>query len=160
MISGLSLNPVFPVAVILVVTLGLFAYFIWQEARRRQKFPAVRIVALLITLIALLGILSKPSLPTKQQAAPSILLTPGYIKSTIDSIVGATPVAGLYRIKGVEPYPNAETIDINEVGSIPNLMIILGNGLPADALSLLQGANFKLITGTIPEGIFDVKVPK
>lgn len=159
MISGLSLNPVFPVAVILVVTTGLFAYFIWQEARRKQKFQAMRIIALLIMLISLSGIFLKPALPTKQQSAPSLLLTPGYIKSTVDSIVRVTPVTGIFAIKGADPYPKAEIIDINEVGSIPNLMIILGNGLPTDALDLLDGTTFKLITGTIPEGIVDVKIP-
>lgn len=158
MISGLSFNPVFPATAILVITLGLFAFFIWLEALRKQKFRAIRIIATSVMLISLLGILLKPSLSTEPQHAPSVLLTPGYVKSTVDSLVSTAAPTRLFLIKGADPYSKAEAIDINEVGSIPNLKIIVGNGLPADALDLLDGGTFTLIPGTNPEGIVDIKL--
>ena len=159
--SWLSFDPVFPFWTI-ALSLGLsFAFFIWNEIYRSAKFLIARIIALLLILLSMVGLLTRPSYREEKNSAQILLLTAGYDKQKVDSIIQQNDVR-VVRTQNTNPYPNAEvlTSDLRLSEIAADVTIITGQGLPDYALDLVDQKLFKFIPAATPDGIIDLSVPK
>jgi hypothetical protein len=155
-----GVNPVFEWWVIVAFLLLLLVFFGYREYNRKQKFLPARMAALTIMMIAVTGIFLRPYFISSATPPPAILLTKGYDKRQVDSIINVAPPARIFSTETGVPYQDVTTIHVNEVGTIVNLQTILGGGLPLDALELLPSSGFHFLPSPKPAGITEIHVPK
>ncbi len=153
-----GIDPVLPLWLIATLTLTLISACVYWEVSRAQKFLAARILALTLLTIALLGILLKPYFLSDESSAPAMLLTENFKTQQADSIIAANPSLKLFSTTAA-PYPGTTEIHVNEVGSIENLRFILGDGLPADALLLVNDSGLDFFPSSAPEGVIQIALP-
>ncbi len=159
---GLSFDPVFPLwAVGLIVGIA-FAFFIWKEFQRKQRFLIARIIAQVLILTSILGLLLKPSFKEEKPSLKNILLTKGYDKSKADSLLKIHPTLKIYRTEEAESFPLSESLNENQ--NLSNIgeetLFVLGSGLSSDELDLVGNRNFQFLPGNIPLGITQLFIEK
>lgn len=160
--SWFSIDPVFPAWAFASGIIPLFTFFIWQEFHRKQKFLLFRIIANVLILISILGLLLQPSYTTEKMGYPILLLTKGYDKLKADSILKTNQKLKIITTKDAEPYLTSEQLtsynDLTDIGD--RIRIVMGEGLPAYALDLIDRENFSFIPQRAPIGITQLIVPK
>lgn len=160
--SWLTFNPVFPLWAIALLTLPIFAFFIWREIKRPHKFLLARIIAQLLVLISILGLLIQPSYREQQTESSILLLTPSYDKLKVDSLLKVNSSFKIIRMKEAKTYANSEVLtsyhNLAKIGR--DIKIVTGQGLPEYALELLKQKDFKFIPAPFPHGVTELSIPK
>lgn len=160
--SWLTFQPLFPFWIVAVLALPIFFFFIWKEIGRNQKFLVARIIAHLFILFSILGLFMRPSYREQKGGSAFILLTPGYNKSKVDSILKENTSLKILRTKETDPYPNSEVLtsyhNVSEVSA--DIKIIVGQGLPYYVLEEMDQKNFKFLPSLLPSGITELSIPK
>jgi len=103
----LGFDPLFQWWIILAVALSAFVFFLVLELRRKQTLLISRIVALVFVFIAVVAFVLRPSFKTEKMSA--ILLTPGFTKITVDSVLRLEPQLRILKWRDAA-YPHAETL--------------------------------------------------
>ena len=160
--SMLSFNPVFPLWIILLSTALLFAFLLWKEFQRKQKFLLLRIVAQVFILISILGLALRPEYKVEKKTSGIVLLTPDYNKSVVDSLLTNHPDLRLIHTNETERYRNSQVLDsyfkLSEEAN--KIHFIVGEGLPEHALQLMKLARFQFLSQQSPAGIHKLQIPK
>ena len=160
--SWLTFDPVYPLWAISLLTLPAFAFFIWKEFGRQHRFLVARIIALLSILVSILGILIRPAYREQKNESSFLLLTPGYSKLKVDSLLKENSSFKIIRTIEAEPYSNSEVLtsyhNLTEMGR--DIKIVAGQGFPEYAFELMGSTNFKFIPTSFPMGIVDLSIPK
>ena len=125
------LNPVFQWWLIVLLVAPLFAFTIWKEIKRKQKFLLFRIIAQVVVLISILGLLLRPGYIKEIYSSGLVLLTPEYDKSKVDSLLVAQPALGVVHLPEVKPYRNSRLLTSyqNLVDLDNEILFVLGEGL-------------------------------
>lgn len=156
---GLALNPLFPYWAIALLVL-MFLFFIWKEIKRKQRLLGTRILAQLVILISLMGILLRPSITEEKKSGGILLLTPGYTRTSVDSLLTIQSDLRIIKIAGVDYSGDSEVL--NSLYDLPELSnkinYVLGNGLPAHALELMS-SKFQFIPSSLPDGVVKLELP-
>jgi hypothetical protein len=158
--SWLSFDPVFSGWVVAPIMLVLTGLFVWKELRRRNKFLPARILANVLILISMLGVLLRPSTRVLRDTGEAVLLTKGYDVARADSLLKANP--GLKRVVAHdgEPYPESKQLaSYQEIGSIPSIRFVIGEGIPSYALDLVKSGQFSFLKTKLPAGIVSLTTP-
>src|SRR5437879_218465 len=100
----LSFDPMFSQWIILAIVLISFGFFLWLELKRKQTLLVFRIAALVLVSISLLALLLRPNYRTEHTEA--ILLTSGFDKSKVDSVLKLEPQLKIVRLHEAGSYPN------------------------------------------------------
>ncbi len=160
--SWLTFHPVFPVWVILLVTVPAFGFFLWKEITRTHRFLVIRIIAQVLILASILGLLLQPSYRELKSISDVLLLTHGYSKSKVDSLVKVNPTIQIVRTSETESYPNSEVISsYQKLSDYKNSnLTIVGEGLPDYAFELLENNHVSFISSGIPYGVVNLSLPK
>lgn len=154
---GLSFSPLFPWWIVLVVTILVFGLFLTLELKRKQKLLAFRIIALTLLFLSLAGMLLRPSLKTEKKSEV-VLLTPGFQKSKVDSLLKQNPGLRIIRTNSSKPFPGSEELRSYQQLSDENIKYIYGEGLSQFALELCK-KSFDFLPGEIPPGVVELTVP-
>lgn len=160
--STFFINPVVPVWIIIPGILGLFSVLLWKEIKRNQKYLPLRLIAQLIVLISILGILLRPAYRLGQETSGIAILTPGYSKNQIDSLLTAHPQLLLIRTPDSEIYSPSETLKTYfELTALQDqIKFIAGEGLPYHALELIPACKFQFLPAESPVGIQQLNLPQ
>ncbi|HQQ98918.1 MAG TPA: hypothetical protein PLX35_16720 [Cyclobacteriaceae bacterium] len=160
-----SLSLIFhaPIAATWIIagTTVLCAFFIWKEYQRRMAYPLLRMVAVLVLWISLTGLVLQPGW-THQVVNEDILLTRGYLRSSVDSLIKARPGARIFRTPDAAEYrPTDQVVSPNEIssGNIHYLAVV-GTGFPQNLLAQVDTAGYYFIPAPIPDGIIDLSLPE
>lgn len=136
-------------------------FLIWQEWKRAFRFRILRMIAVLIMMLSLAAILLRPSL-TIEKSRSILLLTKGFEKSKVDSLLKRYPDLIIKRTSDAEFYRESSPIqsshDLSVIGV--DIRFIAGNGLKDFELDLMESKSFDFIPGSAPEGIIDISFPK
>jgi hypothetical protein len=157
--SLLSFHPVFPVSFIIAVALALFLFFAFKEFQRRQKFLALRIVALSFMMISLLGLFLRPFYQQEKKSEAIIFLTKGYQSSKVDSIAQRNPELKIIRTTDATPISNSSVLKSWYELSDKNILFVIGQGIPSHALELIQNKRFQFIPSSLPNGVIKLIIP-
>jgi hypothetical protein len=151
---ALTLHPLLPPWTMVIIIL-IFVFFLWKELERHQKFLGARIVALFIIFLTVLGLLYRPHTTKQQSAADHLLLTPGYKRSTVDSLLGRNPELKIIRTIEVEAYGTDDLVESpSEIAALHySVQYIIGQGLPRYVLESLDTPHFQFIPGNVITGI-------
>lgn len=153
----MSFDPFFSTWVVALLV-PVFALFVWMELKRKQRFLMLRITAVLLVFLSILGLMIRPAILEKQNVGESILLTPGFNKAKIDSLLKVKPKIKVLRTEQAERYPSSELVSINDIAD-HDINYILGEGLPHSALELMGNQNFRFIGRDIPSGVVEFYPP-
>ena len=156
----LNLDPVLPFPIVFIVALASLMFFVIMEFRRQQRFLFLRIVAISLVLVSLLGIVLQPFYWLEQNPEPIILLTKDYLKSKVDSIVQANSRLKIIRTKDASPYSGSSILKSWYALSYENIFCVVGQGIPEYALAILHNKEFQFIPAAISQGITKLIIPK
>lgn len=154
------INPVLPVWIMVPTILVLFSFLIWKEFKRKQKYLGFRMAAQLFVLISVLGILLRPGYRQAQESSGIAVLTPGYSKSKVDSLLTAHPQLHLIRTVEAETYPQSETLKsyFDLIAVQDQIKFVVGEGLPDHILDLIPAGKFQFLPAESPAGIQQLNV--
>ena len=151
-------NHPIPFWLITPVVTVLCIFLVWQESKKPYRFRILRIIALILMMLALTGLLFKPSYQTKK-SANIILLTPNYSAIKVDSILVDHPDLMLMHLEQTSPYKNSTRLFQEDLPERANeIKIIIGQGLPRYLLDSFEAKAFHFIPGASPEGITNLFV--
>lgn len=135
-----------------VVLLALF--FAWKESRMPYRFKALRVIAQIVAMAALLGLVLRPSYMTTEPIPSLVLLTPNYSVKTYDSLMSANRSLRTVLTPGVAARDGVVSIrSFRELSAIGEVAFVLGDGIPAASLELFRSDPFIYLRGATPEGI-------
>ena len=155
---GLGIHPVFPLWLILTGFFLLLGFLLWKEIDRKLKFLPLRIVAIVLLLLSIVGLLIQPSWKRERKSNGVVILTPNFKSSTVDSLLKVNPELSLIRTPDVTPYSNAEVKSLNDL-SMLDIRFVVGDGLPEYVLSEAKN-QFQFLKGEVPYGIINWLPPK
>src|SRR5689334_98218 len=104
MSNSIFFSPVFQGWLIALMVIPLFSFLAWREFKRKLKFLAFRIGALLFILISVFGLLLRPGFVKEIRSSGLILLTPGYEGAQVDSLLKVQPGLALVHLAETNPY--------------------------------------------------------
>ncbi len=154
---SISFQPILSPTLAIATIVILFIVFSWLEWKRVLKFFPLRLTALMIVMLALLGLILQPS-KTESFSSSSIILTSGYEPHRVDSILNVSDKLKMVSAPGVPPYKGSTTLTSWQEVSATNIRYVVGNGLPASARDLLSNQHFDFYPSTYPEGIIQLRV--
>jgi hypothetical protein len=154
----LIFNSMLPVGLVIGITALLLVLFIYYEVKRKSRFLMLRILCLIIVLISLAMIVLNPSYPIQKITEPALLLTSGFEKEMVDSILNQQDLKVIVAPDAV-PYSSSKTLSTWHTlkEEAQNIHFVLGNGIPNHALNENPNINFQYIKGKNPEGIINLK---
>ena len=156
----LSFHPVFSITIIIGIALPLLLYFAYKEFQRRQRFLALRIVALSLMMISLLGLLLRPTYREEKKSEAIMVITKGYLSNKVDSIVQKNAELKIIRTKDAAQYSNSAILKSWYDLSKENIAFVVGQGLPSYALELLRRKTFQFIPSSLPSGVTKLVIPE
>jgi hypothetical protein len=157
----LTFNPVFSPVLLLSLITVFTAIFVWLEWNKKLRLLPLRITALLLTVMALCGILFRPAYQSQKFNAVA-LLTEGFSIRQVDSLQAIDPQLALRSVPGITGYKKSTPIkSYHELSSLKDEVdYVLGQGLPCHALDLMPGETFQFIPAALSSGIVKLEIPK
>lgn len=155
---GLGIHPVFPLWLILIGFFLCLCFLLWKEIKRKLKFLPLRIVAIVLLLISIVGVLLQPSWESERKSRGLVLLTPNFKSSTVDSLLKENPQLSLIRTPDVTPFSDVESKSLNDLSTL-DIQFVVGDGLPEYVLTETKN-HFRFIKGQVPRGIIHWVPPK
>ncbi len=155
----LKFDPVWGYSVTLTLLSAGSTLLLIFEWRKKARNRILRLIALSLMLLAVSGIATQPATrhETSQQV---ILLTEGYNRARVDSLLQSHPTLSLCHIQGVPPYRSSIGISPNELSSFKNeIAWIVGFGLRSAERDVLRGTAFRYLEPDLPEGILHLNLP-
>ncbi len=148
----ISFNALLPMWLILFILILLSILFIWLERRRKQLLLIVRIASICLMMIALAGILLRPSYQVEKSSS-LILLTKNYKKEKVDSLLHSQPELTLLHSADAPSYKGSKAFSYSTVHELENdIRFVVSDGLPLHALDLMDTKTFQFIASSNPEG--------
>jgi hypothetical protein len=148
-------------AVIISIMLVACMFFLWKEYYRPMAYRFLRIAATVVMWASLAGIVLKPGW-THFEPNLDILLTDGYRKTSVDSLLQVKPAAKVYHTQSTAAYSLNDLIispDQINANEIP-FGVVAGIGLPLAELMRRDSTDYFYVPGSLPEGIVDLSLPE
>lgn len=155
---GLNFEPLFPFGLVLAFFFVVLSFLFWLELKKKQKLVTYRFVALLLMAISVIGLVLRPSFSSEQKQGV-ILLTRGYDKGKVDSVLKLTPDLKIVSTKSAEPFPKSQSLSASSLDR-NNIKYIFGEGLPEYSFEEFSHPSFDFLPAPFPEGIVELKVPE
>jgi hypothetical protein len=154
---GLRFEPLFPVGWLLGFATISFALLVWLELSKKQKLIALRVAALFFMTLSVIGLILQPSFSSKQNQG-ALLLTRGYDRQKVDSVVTLHPELRIDRTPSAGFFPNSH--ELAENWGSRNFSYIIGEGLPVYALDEFSPSSFVFLPSQLPEGVVELNIPE
>src|SRR5450432_2985031 len=106
--QALLLNPIVSIWFVILIGIGIAAYFIWKEVRQGSRLLLWRIIAQVMVILALSGLFLRPSYRTLKSSAPILLLTKDYNKRIADSLLLRYPSLQSWRMVDAADFPSSK----------------------------------------------------
>lgn len=130
------------------------AVLTWLEHRKSHRFKGVRTIAQALAVLALLGLMLRPSRDVQKAKPGLIVLTDGFSKLTLDSLLRTSADLKVVRIgnHAGKEQPVDTLASWRQLDQVGQVRFVLGEGIPVSFLDNIQGA-FQYFPGKMPEGI-------
>jgi hypothetical protein len=132
--------------------------FLWLEWKRKQRFLALRWVAVVVMMAMAASLFLRPVV-TSEKNSSILLLTPGYEKQKVDSLLQHYPGLQLWHLTGANPYKKSSLLADHELPiKGDQIRFVTGEGLPATDLDLLDNKTFTFIPNQPTAGVMSLSV--
>jgi hypothetical protein len=158
--TAILFNPLLPIAWVVISAMLAFCLLAWLEVKRNQKLRTARLLALLLAVLSVVCLVINPSL-SSGKSANIIVLTPGYSKKTLDSLVSKDPRSPVYKLHGVTGTNNALEIQhYRDLVDLKGNISLLGAGVPQYMLEYMDASSLRYFPGSMPEGFIGIRPDK
>lgn len=159
--NRLFFDPVIPSWLGIFLIVALTILFLWIEQRKPAAFKSVRLVAIVVLMLAIAGILFQPSMRSETSGGV-ILLTENFSNEKVDSLHQKHPHQKLINVPGIATYRKSVTLEsLHDLSSYAGeIAFVVGDGLPPEALELLDSTGFQFIPSEQPRGIINLVLPQ
>lgn len=148
---SISFNPVGPLPLMISVLILAAIFFLWTELKR-NPVKVSRIIAQFLVLVSLTGLLLRPSIIREVKPGPVALLTEGYNKNDIDSLIKVYSDLRIEQTSESMPYNGAKIIDQTRI-NLRDIRFVLGNGLPTYSFDFSEKPDYQYLPGTTVKGL-------
>ncbi|SHH59617.1 hypothetical protein SAMN04488109_4541 [Chryseolinea serpens] len=132
--------------------------FLWLEWKRKQRFLVLRWIAVVVMMAMAASLFLRPVV-TSEKNSSILLLTAGYEKQKVDSLLQHHPDLQLWHLTGVNPYKKSSLLADHELPiKGDQIRFVTGEGLPATDLDLLDNKTFTFIPSQPTAGIMSLSV--
>ncbi len=148
-----SLNWLIPFMVFITV------YFGWRESRKPYRFRWLRVASQSLAMIALLGLVLRPSYSSRETTPSLMVLTKNYSTRTVDSLLSAH--GDLIAVVAPDAVPRIGTASIRsyrELQKKGRVWFVVGDGIPISECDALNEESFVYFPGSFPNGIVELQV--
>lgn len=157
---SLSIQPLFPLWVIVLGTGVALTLLVWKEIAGKSRFLGARIVASIFMVGSIVALVMQPTSTFQKESVGAILLTRNYIRSKADSLVQKYPELVVLRVNEAADFKNALVLQSYELPDYEmEIVFILGDGLPAHDEKNIRGP-YTFIPGKLPYGIAELMIPE
>jgi hypothetical protein len=153
-------KPLFPILWVFIALLLVLCLLAWLEVKRNQKFLVARLVALLLAILSIACLIGNPAFSVKK-TSNGIVLTPGYQKEILDSLLTADSKSQVYTLQGVTGINNAVEINsYRDLGGLEGNLSFLGEGMPRYMLEYIDTSSLQYFPAPNPEGFIAINFNK
>jgi hypothetical protein len=132
--------------------------FVWLEWKRKHRFLILRLAAVLIMMAMAASVFLRPVV-TSEKNSSVLLLTRGYEKEKVDSLIQQYSDLQVWHLTGATPYKNSSPLADPELTiKGDQIRFVTGDGLPVADLDLLDNKTFTFIPNQPPTGITSLSV--
>lgn len=156
----MTFQPIFPLWIVIPVFIAVLAGLAWLEMHRSAPWRTARLTALTLGLAAMLGLTLQPLRESTQIASPLLLLTKGFERETVDSLLQAHPDWKIIRTLDAADYPKSSVLeDLVELSGLGRrVAAIAGEGLPTYAFEYLEQQGFEYFPAVETTGFRDLQL--
>jgi len=145
-------------ALLAALLIPLTLLFLWLEWKRKNRFLVLRWIAVIVMMAMAASLFLRPVVTSKKNSS-ILLLTPGYEKGKVDSLLQHYPDLQLWHLTGAAPYKKSSPLANHELTIRGDqLRFVTGEGLPATDLDLLDNKTFTFIPNQLTAGIMSLSV--
>jgi len=154
-----DVNPMIPLAWLVTMVIGLMVFFAWNESRKPYRFRALRVAAQMVSMLALLGLMLRPSYTVNIPKPALVLLTENYSGSALDSLMRNNQSLRIVSAPGVAGRDGVLSIrSFRELAAMGDVTLVLGDGIPVHSLEVLRDDPFVYLPGNTPNGIVSLRL--
>lgn len=158
--TAILFNALFPIAWVVISSILAFCLLGWLEIKRNQKLLTARLLALLLAVLSVVCLIVNPRL-SSEKSSNIILLTPGYSKKTLDSLVNTDSGSQVYKLQAVTGTNNAlEIQNYRDLIDLKGNIFLLGEGVPQYMLEYIDTTSLHYFPGPTPEGFIGISSDK
>ena len=153
-----TFHPLFSPVLIAIATSISIATLFLREWNSTQCFRVGRILAVMVVMIALLGIVLRPSLVLESSGKNMLLLTEGFNGEVVDSLIQKHPELSIVTSPGMTEYRNSEKLSSwNDVAKRNSeIRFVAGAGVPIPILDEMDDHHFSYSPPRSPTGITEI----
>jgi hypothetical protein len=156
---AVTFQPIFSMWVILLGALLFLMFLIGKEINRKNRFLALRIIAVVIMIGSITLWLLQPMTSVLKDSTSIILLTKNYDRTKVDSLSKKYSTYKLLRTQDAAAYKDAtELKPYALVDHENNISFILGDGLPYYEQENIS-SYYSFLPGKLPLGITQLNAP-
>ncbi len=141
-------DPVFPISIVVAFGVVMLVVLVVLEYRRKMKFRTPRIIAQALFMVSLTCLVLRPSWRSNQPQNGLLLLTPGYDKAQVATVLQEHPTLQIKLSPGAAAFPGASTFadyhDLAAQGT--RISAVVGDGLPGWALEMLHQPDYNFLS--------------
>jgi hypothetical protein len=156
---AVTFQPIFSMWFILLGALLFLIFLIWKEINRKNRFLALRIIAVVLMISSITLWLLQPMASVLKDSTSIILLTKNYDRAKVDSLSRKYPTYKLLRTQDAAAYKDAtELLPYALVDHKNDISFILGDGLPYYDQENISSPYF-FLPDKLPLGVTQLNVP-
>ncbi|MEQ9376736.1 MAG: hypothetical protein RIG68_16225 [Imperialibacter sp.] len=158
----ISFEPLLNIHLTLWGLILLFTIIAVAEWRRKMGRKLLRLFALLVAFVGLVGVLLRPHYQTESILSDIMLLTKGYNGEKADSLLQTNPRLSAYKALDAADFKAATDLkSFSQLTGIKErIRYVLGNGLPDYVFEEAAPFRFAYFPSSSPEGIQAINVPE
>jgi hypothetical protein len=144
---------------ILLGALLFLIFLIWKEINRKNRFLALRIIAVVLMISSITLWLLQPMTSVLKDSTSIILLTKNYDRAKVDSLSKKYPTYKLLRTQDAVAYKDVSELKPYALVDHENdISFILGDGLPYYEHENIS-SYYSFLPGKLPLGITQLNAP-
>jgi len=153
-----TFNALVSPALIAGLVIPLTVLFLWLEWQRKRNLRTLRLLAVVVMMTMAAAVLLRPVV-TSGKSASVLLLTSGYDKNKVDSLLQQHTGLQLWHLAGAVPYKGSTLLPNRDLAVKGNaIRFVTGNGLAATDLALCHEKTFTFIPNQPAEGIASLSI--
>jgi hypothetical protein len=139
----------------------ILALLAWQESQKPYRFRPGRVLAQVLAVLAIGGLLLRPSREVREEKPGLIVLTTGYSEKVLDSLTRLDKGLKVVRMMDGNSGSEEVTDSLTSYRQLERegvVRYVLGSGIPVPYLETLR-RDFQFLPGPPPNGIVALDIP-
>lgn len=158
--TAILFNSLFPAVWVLIITVLAVLLLGLLEVKRGQRLLIPRLIALLLVISSLAGLVLNP-VRTIKKSSNIIILTKGFDKAQLDSLLQANSASQVYQLNNAEAGKAAIKLEnYRDLDKLRGNLFVLGHGIPPYMLDYVDTSAIQFFPASVPDGFTRITMNK